>query len=125
MVHLRYNSKALNNAVSFYKKQLGFLKKRQMVLIELQFKNEQAFFSLAPLGRAIHELGADANVFVLDRQGKMLECLKKTWRIFDELEEGKNATAALKEFIGSVQAKTNLQSQSLFSLLSWEECYFS
>ncbi|MDD5162704.1 MAG: hypothetical protein PHD95_00685 [Candidatus ainarchaeum sp.] len=106
---MRYNNNALNNAILYYKKSLSTkLKKNQLVLIELPLKNEKAFFSLAPLSQAIHELGADANVFVLDGESNMLKSLRKTWELFAGLQAGEknSGTIALKEFIGSVQKKT-------------------
>ncbi len=106
---MRYNNNALNQAIAYYKKNLSAkLKKGQLVLVELPLHNEKAFFSLAPLSQAIHELDADANVFVLDGESNMLKTLRKTWELFAELQMGKKnpGTIALKEFIGSVQKKT-------------------
>ncbi|MBN1940998.1 MAG: hypothetical protein JW772_02335 [Candidatus Diapherotrites archaeon] len=103
---MRYNKKALDGAVAYYKKELSNeLGKKSAVLIELQLKNSRAFFSLAPLSRAIHELGADANVFVLDGKSEMLGTLRRTWALFQKREQGAD-TKTLGAFIGSVQKKT-------------------
>jgi len=115
---MKHNVKELNKAVAFYKKELkGLLKKGNACLIELPLANEKAFFSLAPLSRAIHELDADASVFVLSHESKMLPALRKTWKIFSELKQGKKtkATKYLQEFISSVAKKTKgREFESLF-----------
>ncbi|HLD59166.1 MAG TPA: hypothetical protein VI977_06070 [archaeon] len=121
---MRYNSAALNKAVSYYKKELSKkIRRKHTVLIEVELKNEQAFFSLAPLSRALHELDADANVFVIDGKSNMLDTLRKTWKVFEEMNAGKKnpATSALKEFIGSVQKKTKSRDfEKIFSAPEFE-----
>jgi len=106
---MRYNSNNLEKAVAYYKKELkARVKKKHPVLIELDISNEKAFFSLAPLSRALHDLGADANVFVHDGESRMLNTLHRTWALNYELKHNRKSPAsrALKEFIGAVQKKT-------------------
>lgn len=105
---MKHNVKELNKAVAYYKKELkGIVGKGKTCLIELPLGNEKAFFSLAPLSRAIHELNGDASVFVTSGESKMLPVLRKTWKIYSELKQGKktNATDALQEFISLTEKK--------------------
>ena len=57
------------------------LGKGKTCLVELRLENEKAFFSLAPVSRAIHSLGADMSVFVTQKESRMLKVLKKTWSL--------------------------------------------
>jgi len=104
-----YSRKHFSKGVAYYKKELKpFLKKGKACLVELPLKNEKAFFSLAPLSRAVHSLGADMSVFVTGKEKRMLPVLMKIWRLFFELEQGRKSkgTKALDAFIKSVEKKT-------------------
>ncbi len=105
----RYNLMRFNKAVAYYKRMLGKkLHKGSTCLVCLQLGNEKAFFSLAPLSRAVHQLGADMSVFVLDRENRVLPVLRKTWEIYSELQQGKRSrkTKALQGFVKAVERKT-------------------
>ncbi len=106
---MRYNLKQFDKDVAYYKKELeGKLRKGSSCLVVLKFGNEKAFFSLAPLSRAIDELNADISVFVSGKENRMLPVLRKTWQLYGELKHGRkgNAAAALQAFIQTVQKKT-------------------
>ncbi len=106
---MAYNKKQFNKGVSYYKnalkKQLG---NGKVCLVQLPLGNERAFFSLAPLSRAIHSLGVDICVFVTGKEIRMLRVLHKTWQVYAKLEQGKHSreTKALEEFIKSVEKKS-------------------
>jgi hypothetical protein len=106
---MKYRKKEFEEAVSYYRKTLKpAVSKGNACLVEIPFGNEKAFFSLAPLSRALHLLGADVSVFVTDRESLMLKTLRKTWLLNAQLKGGKkNArTKALERFIKTVERKT-------------------
>lgn len=106
---MAYNKKKFNKAVSLYKKILRkHLGKGSTCLVELPLKNERAFFSIAPLSRAVHELGSDVSVFVTGRESRMLPVLHKCWSLYRLQQNGKknSGTKALGDFIKSVERKT-------------------
>ena len=106
---MAHNKKKFNKAVSFYKKMLRKrLGKGSTCLVELPLKNEKAFFSIAPLSRAVHELGSDVSVFVTGRESRMLPVLHKCWSLYRLQQKGKKnkGTKALADFIKSVERKT-------------------
>ncbi|GEM_PF-704045 len=107
---MRYDSKKFDKAVRYYKLALkGRIKKGNTVLVEMPLANEKAFFSIAPLSRAVHELGADMSVFVCGRgESKTLKVLEKIFSAFEELKKGaeNKETMALQGFIETVNKKT-------------------
>ncbi len=106
---MRYNQKEFNNAVKYYKAKLkGKLKKGKLCALESELKNEKAFFSIAPLSQAVHELDADLSVFVIQGESQTIKVLRDVYSTFEELKIGKEntKTIALKAFIDSVNAKT-------------------
>ena len=106
---MKYNTQRLSKEVAYYKKALSKkLGKGKICLIELRVENEKAFFSLAPLSRAIDSLGADVSVFVTQKESKMLKTLNKTWSLYRVFEQGmlNKETKALDDFIKSVEKKT-------------------
>ena len=107
-----YNKSELGRAVNYYRKALsGRMGKGKTCLVFLRLSNEKAFFSLAPLSRAIHSLGGDASVFVVEKESRMLTTLEKTWALYSEFEQGKQGKGVkeLEAFIKSVEKKTKSQ----------------
>ncbi|MCD6434729.1 MAG: hypothetical protein J7L14_03885 [Candidatus Diapherotrites archaeon] len=80
-------------------KKLG-VKKKDLIVVEIALSNWKAFFSLAPLSRAIHELGADISVFTHHKgKNNMLENLKICWKSYKKKEK------ELIDFISDVEKK--------------------
>lgn len=101
---MKYNIAEFNKAVAHYKKSLGkMLKKGNACLVEMPLGNEEALYSIAPLSRAVHELHAELNVFVIDRKSESLNALKRTWAVYSDRDSGKKR--ALLDFIESVKKK--------------------
>lgn len=106
---MRYDLNEYYKSVKYYKKALnGKLKKGKSCALEIDLKNEKAFFSIAPLSQAVHELGADLSVFVVQGESNTIKVLHDVYAAFEELKKGKknSKTTALKGFIDSVNAKT-------------------
>jgi len=104
---MKYRMKQYEKAVKQYRKELGFLSGKT-ILIEFPFKNKTAFYSLAPLGAALHELKADLSVSLHSGESTNLKILELAWETSSELKAGvKNSkTAALKGFILAAERKT-------------------
>jgi hypothetical protein len=112
---MKYNLKAFNDAVKYYQQRLGQYKNKD-VFILFEVKNDKAFFSIAPLSRALHNLGCELNVRGLDGPSKALEAFFDVWEVFDELSKGiKNKkTLALDEFIKEADKKCEGEIRKIF-----------
>lgn len=101
-----HNIKLFNKIVKQYKEEL---KIKGDALIVLQLKDEHAFFSLAPLSKALHDLGKDVCVLVYDKLSESnLPILERVWQTYEEMKKGKasNKAKILQEFIATVEKKT-------------------
>ena len=105
---MRNNLLKFENAVKFYTKNLKGKVEDKTLFINLDLKDKDAFFSLAPLTRAAHNLKADVHIIMHDGKSFAVEILHELWETFDELKKNNhnNKIAALKEFINFVNKKT-------------------
>ncbi|MBN2052229.1 hypothetical protein JW756_01885 [Candidatus Woesearchaeota archaeon] len=112
---MKYNLNAFNNAVNYYQQNLKNFRKKT-VLIVFDAHNEQAFFSMAPLSRALHNLGCELSVRGIDMESPALEALMDVWEVFDGLEKGvKNEkTIALNDFIAEADKKAKGEIRKIF-----------
>jgi hypothetical protein len=67
-----YDEKEFWSAVEEYKKDIKDAKGKSFLIV-FDINNEKAFYSIAPLSRALHELGADINATGIDKESKALE----------------------------------------------------
>lgn len=111
----RYNLKKLELITQKYKRILKNIKGKTAVIV-LDIARKDAFYSLAPLSKAIHELNADMNVYVIQGKSDNLDVLKDVWTCFNELKHGiKNEkTKALKEFIDIADKKCKGKLKKIF-----------
>ena len=103
---MKYDEENFNSAVEEYKEILGNVKDKSFLVI-FDISNSDAFFSLAPLSRAIHELEADMHVTGIDRESKALDAVKDVWNTY-KLEKGgvsDDKTRALRGFINEIGKK--------------------
>ena len=112
---MKYNEKEFNSAVEDYKRQIKNAKGKNFLII-FDIRNKDAFYSIAPLSRALHELGADVSCVGINKKSEGLEALKDVWKTFEKLEnEIKNEeTNALIEFIEEVDKKAKGRFKQLF-----------
>lgn len=105
---MKYDIKKFNDAVSYYRQCLKGKADKKLVMLLFDFSNEKAFFSVAPLSRAIHELGGEMHVIAKTGEPKNFLILKKTWSVYDDLVKDvkTDETKALKDFIDSVNKRT-------------------
>jgi len=114
---MKYNLNAFNSAVQDYKdilKKLLPIKKNFFIIFDIS--NKPAFYSIAPLSRALHELGADVSCIGVNKKSEGLSALKEVWQTFEDYENGiKNEkTSALIEFINEVDKKAKGEFKKIF-----------
>ncbi|MBD3203889.1 hypothetical protein GF327_06320 [Candidatus Woesearchaeota archaeon] len=101
---MKYNTTEFNKAVKYYKKKLDKISFENLYVYGLF--NEDAFLSIAPLSRAVHELGKDMNVVFKDKKEENV--LFDVWETYDDLIKNvvNDKTNALQEFLKIVDKKT-------------------
>ncbi|MFC1768157.1 hypothetical protein ACFLZX_00195 [Nanoarchaeota archaeon] len=112
---MKYDTKKLNSAIDDYKKLLGDIDGKT-IFITINIDNESAFYSIAPLSIAIHELGGDLNVMGFKGSSNMYHSLGKVWELFGELggEKPSKEAKLLDKFITSVDKKSNGEFRKIF-----------
>ena len=103
---MKYDGKRFNSSVEEYKKILGNVKLKSFLVV-FDIGNKEAFFSIAPLSRAIHELEGDMHVVGIDKKSESLDALHDVWKVFKQNKEGKNyeKTNALMDFVEEVDKR--------------------
>ncbi len=112
---MKYNESAFNSAVEDYKSVINSAKgKTFLIIFEINDKN--AFYSIAPLSRALHDLGADVSCIGINGKSEALDAVKDIWKASGELEKGisNDETSALKEFIEEVDKKAKGEFKKIF-----------
>lgn len=105
---MKYNEQAFNSAVKYYEKALPRGINGKTIVVYFNLKNEDAFYSLAPLSRAVHEKKADFYVSITSAaKQEGMDALFRVWDTYDAMKKGvKNSkTKALAEFIETVNKK--------------------
>ncbi|HJX06136.1 MAG TPA: hypothetical protein VJ461_05480 [Candidatus Nanoarchaeia archaeon] len=112
---MKYNLKAFNNAVSYYEQQLQSFRNKG-VFVVFEAKNDKAFFSIAPLSRALHNLGCEMNVRGTDGASPSLDALADVWKAFDDFGKGikSKKTIALDNFIKEADKKAKGEIRKIF-----------
>ena len=112
---MKYNENAFNSAVKEYKKLLKNARGKTFFII-FDIKNKNAFYSIAPLSRALHDLGSDVVCTGINKKSEGLEALKDVWKTFEEIEKGieNGKTNALKDFIEEVDKRAKGEFKKIF-----------
>src|SRR3989338_2844515 len=111
----RYNLKELEAASLRYKRALGNIKGKTAFIV-LDIRQKDAFYSLAPLSKAMAELGCDLNVQAINKKSESINALADVWKCYKDLSGGvKNArTKALKDFLYAADKKCKGKLNGLF-----------
>ena len=111
----KYDLKKLDKISIQYKKEIGNIRGKT-VLVVLDITQKDAFYTLAPLSKAIHESNADMNVQAIKGTSYNLEVLKDIWTTYDHLIAGiKNPkTIALNDFIDLADKKCKRKIKKIF-----------
>jgi len=106
---MKYNENAFNKAVQYYTGRLKGKIKEKLVFVIIDLKYKKAFYSLAPLSRAVHNLKGEVHCFVKDGKSEDLEVLKDVWYCYRDYKKKLKTkkVKALKDFIRAVNKKTN------------------
>ena len=80
---MKYDKKAFDSAVGDYKKLVKDAKGKNFFIV-FNIKNKNAFYSIAPLSRALHELGADVSCVGVNKKSEGVEALKDAWKALDD-----------------------------------------
>ena len=98
---------AFEKAVKYYKDEIGNVKGKTFFVV-IPLENDEAFFSIAPLSRAVHEKGGDIHISAFEGHSTIVESMIKTWKIHKAYTEGQKTkdVLAFKNFINIVGKKT-------------------
>ena len=99
----KHNLKLFNQAVSTYKKVFRGLNGSALVFGSLGTRD--AFFSLAPLSKALHDLGLDVHINICSRRSESnIPLLMRIWKAYGARG---NEYLLLREFIDYVEKKSD------------------
>jgi len=106
---MKYNDKAFYAAVTFYMQKLKGKVENKLVFAIANIEDENAFFSIAPLSMAVHELGGDIHVTIKEKEEFVnYKILKRAWYTYEDHLKGLKTekTNALLAFINAVDKRT-------------------
>jgi len=112
---MKYDENNFISSVEEYKSILGNIKSKSFLVV-FDISNKDAFFSIAPLSRAIHELGGDMHVIGIDEKSEALDAIKDVWRVYKSEKSGTSddKTSALRDFIDVIEKKDKGKFERLF-----------
>jgi len=104
---MKYSKQTFNREVHAYVKALKGKVEKKLTFITLPIENKIAFYSLAPLSAAIHNLEGDMHVLVISKENRDATILQSLWDSFDEHKAGaaSREARALAGFIGKAKKK--------------------
>jgi len=109
---MKYDLTEFNSAVSAYKKLLGNVNGKDFLFV-MDAGSQVAFYSIAPLSRAVHELGADMSIICSNRKLESFDAIKGVWAAF---ESGSgDIHKSLTDFISEVDKKCNGEFKNIFN----------
>ena len=77
------NNKIFDSEVNYYIGRLKGKVKNKPVFVAVGTRQTDAFYSIAPLSKAVHESGGDMHVIVED-DGNSLSVLKDIWHVYED-----------------------------------------
>ena len=114
---MKYNEEEFNSAVNEYKKHIKNNEGKNFFII-FEIDNKNAFYSIAPLSMALHDLGCDVNCIGINIKSESLDALEDIWRVFNDYEKGQknDKTSALRDFIEEVDKRAKGEFKKLFKV---------
>ena len=112
---MRYNLAAFNSAVKYYEKALKAYRGKT-VFIAFESSNDGAFFSLAPLSRALHNMRCDVSASLFTGKSEPIEATMELWAAYADWKDGVKSekTRLLGEFITLVDKKAKGEFEKIF-----------
>lgn len=101
---MKYNKEEFDKAVSYYKEKLP---EGKNAFISFSRNDKRAFYSTAPLSRALSEKGYDVHVLGYGQNTDSLDVLNEIWKLYEDLKNNvqNEKTKALKAYIDEVSKK--------------------
>ena len=112
---MKYNESEFNSAVEDYKKRINNAKNKNFFVI-FDISDKDAFYSIAPLSRALHDLGNDASCTGINKNSEALEALKDVWKTFEDLE-GLSIRNEIRELMCKLKSPESQTSETVGELL--------
>ncbi|HLC96999.1 MAG TPA: hypothetical protein VJH97_06790 [Candidatus Nanoarchaeia archaeon] len=105
---MKYDKNKFFAAVRSYKKLFDRTIRGEELFVTIPLLHKKAFFSIAPLSRAIHELGGELNVIVGEEVSTSFCVLEEVWSTYENYKKGilNDKTRALGGFVSEVNKKT-------------------
>ncbi len=112
---MKYNIKEFNSAVRYYQNALKGIKSKNFLFV-FNCKHEAAYYAMAPLSRAVHNLKSDLHVMMAPGTSHSYNVLKDIWKSYDNIRNNKvgKKEAALKEFIDFIDKKAKGKLRRMF-----------
>ena len=109
---MKYSLKTFNREVEEYSKILKNKVKDKVVFVIVDLECKKAFYSLASLSRAVHNLKGEMHVVVKEGENENLNILKRVWKVYNEKKKKLKTLKVdvLNGFIGSVVKRTKNKS---------------
>lgn len=118
---MKYDEKAFNSAVKDYKATVKscrgkYTTQKNNFFVIFDINNKSAFYSIAPLSRALHELKADVSCIGMNNNSESLSALKDVWEVYEDYKKGirNEKTNALIKFIEGVDKKADGEFKAIF-----------
>ena len=113
---MKYNEIAFNSAVQDYKNKIRDAKGKGFFIV-FDISNREAFYSIAPLSRALHEIGADVSCLGMYRDSESYNALMAVYDSYLKIKSGLDdeVTNALMGFIDEVDKKAKGDFERIFS----------
>lgn len=109
---MKYSLKTFNKEVEEYSKILKGKVEDKVVFVVIDLKFKKAFYSLAPLSRAVHNLSGEMHAIVKEGESENLNILRRVWRVYNERKKKLKTLKvdALNGFMRSVVKRTKNES---------------
>lgn len=115
---MKYDMKTFYREVNEYKNELKSKASNKLVFVVCDISNEKAFYSLAPLSMAVHELNGEMHVVIKEGHSENLRIANDLWAANTEINSGTKSkrAIALSKFIAVVVNRTkNSYFEQLFT----------
>jgi hypothetical protein len=112
---MKYDLAEFNKAVRYYESNLRKYKGKT-VFVAFDSINDKAYFSMAPLSRAAHNLNIEMSVSLYHKKSEQIDALMDVWIAFAALDMGiqNEKTKALDEFIALVDKSAKGEFRNIF-----------
>lgn len=112
---MKYNLPAFNIDVKYYQEKLKQFKENEFLFV-FEVGDVKAYYSIAPLSRAVHNLNKDIHVIVRKKASPVYNILKEIWQSYENIKKGRigKKEAALRGFIEFVDTRGKGKFRRLF-----------